>query len=299
MNPWYCRLIRSANHHRNIEIKLRFPNPKDGTWKQRQLPYTAWDFFPPAYDCPFEMERLGNFGDGGKWICGISQYAAFEERPLIVYSFGVDEDSSFEAELVDRTSAYIYAFDYSVDNMGPEVANGTKSNVKFSKIGLGGHDETIDGNQFMTLPSIMSELGHDYVDILKMDIEGAEFDALDVLMETYNGSNLPFGQIMIEFHLWAAPQNIRDLVAWWERLERFGLRPVAQESNPLGVILGPGYPCCYEVRNCPSSGKRYVLTIESTSLSTLETIRAYCSFKKNIKIVLGNRNMDIVMVVGL
>ncbi|KAH3916393.1 hypothetical protein HBI56_044930 [Parastagonospora nodorum] len=228
------------------ESLVLFPNPKDGTWKQRQLPYTAWDFFPPAYGCPFEMERVGSFGDGGKWICGISQYAAFKERPIVVYSFGVDEDSSFEAELVDRTSAHVYAFDYSVDNMGPEITNGSKVNVKFSKIGLGGSDETVDGNRFMTLPSIMSELGHDYVDILKMDVEGAEFDALDVLMETYNGSSLPFGQLMIEFHLWAAPQNIRDLVAWWERLESFGLRPVAQESNPLGVILGPGYPCCYE-----------------------------------------------------
>jgi FkbM family methyltransferase len=137
------------------------------------------------------MERVGHFGDGGKWICVIFQYAAFDERPLIVYSFGVDEDSSFEAELVDRTSAHIYAFDYSVDNMGPKVTNGTNSKVKFSRIGLGGCDETVDSNHFMTLPSIMSELGHDYVNILKIDVEGAEFDALDVLIETYNGSSLP------------------------------------------------------------------------------------------------------------
>lgn len=226
------------------------------------------------------MERVGSFGDGGKWICGMSQYAAFEERPLVVYSFGVDEDSSFEAELVDRTSAYVYAFDYTVDDMGPEITNGSKTNVKFSKIGLGGSDQTVDGNRFMTLPSIMSELGHDYVDILKMDVEGAEFDALDVLMETYNGSSLPFGQLMIEFHLWAAPQNIRDLVAWWERLENFGLRPVAQESNPLGVILGPGYPCCYEVRNYRSTGK-HILTKGSMSLSTLEMTRTFCSYRRD------------------
>ena len=168
------------------------------------------------------MERVGNLGDSGKWVCGISQYVNFDKRPLIVYSFGVSEDSSFEAELIDRTAAHVYAFDYLVDTMGPEITSQATSKVKFSKIGLGGHDQTVDGNHFMTLPSIMSGLGHDYVDILKMDVEGAEFDALDQLMETYNGSSLPFGQMMVEFHLWAAPQNIRDLVTWWERLESLG-----------------------------------------------------------------------------
>lgn len=31
-------------------------------------PFTVWDFFPPAFNCPHEMERVGRLGDGGKWF---------------------------------------------------------------------------------------------------------------------------------------------------------------------------------------------------------------------------------------
>ncbi|OJD33866.1 methyltransferase domain protein [Diplodia corticola] len=197
------------------------------------------------------MERIGSLGDGGKWICGTSQYSKVESCPLIVYSFGVGTDSSFEAELINMTNAQVYAFDYSVERIGPQIAEKDSSRVQFMKIGLGDQDALVDGQRFLTLQSIISAFGHQYIDILKMDIEGAEFKALDAFMETYKGKDLPVGQILIEIHLWAAPQNVRDLVKWWKKLEAFGLRPVWQESNSLGVILGPRYPCCFEVSHNP------------------------------------------------
>lgn len=42
------------------------------------------------------MERVGRLGDGGKWVCGMSQYVNFPaDRPCIIYSFGVRDESSF------------------------------------------------------------------------------------------------------------------------------------------------------------------------------------------------------------
>lgn len=35
-------------------------------------------------------------GDGGKWVCGMSRYVNLPpERPCIIYSFGVQNESSF------------------------------------------------------------------------------------------------------------------------------------------------------------------------------------------------------------
>jgi FkbM family methyltransferase len=46
------------------------------------------------------------------------------------------------------------------------------------------------------LRTIMDKLGHDHVDILKMDIEGAEYGVLDDIL----GSGIRITQILIEFH---------------------------------------------------------------------------------------------------
>jgi Methyltransferase domain len=61
-----------------------------------KTPYTIWDFVPASYSCPYEMERIGRMGDGGKWVCGMSLYEAIPaEKPCIIYSFGVQFESSF------------------------------------------------------------------------------------------------------------------------------------------------------------------------------------------------------------
>jgi len=50
--------------------------------------------------------------------------------------------------------------------------------------------------KMQTLESIAEEHGHTTVDILKMDIEGSEFDVLNAL----DLDKLKFGQILVEFH---------------------------------------------------------------------------------------------------
>jgi len=45
----------------------------------------------------------------------------------------------------------------------------------FFKVGLGDKDEIKDGNQFHTLTTLMKNNGHDWIDIFKIDVEGAEF----------------------------------------------------------------------------------------------------------------------------
>lgn len=76
-----------------------------------------WWYFQPAFTCPHEVERIGSYGDGGKWVCGISILEEQKDRKCVVYSLGVNTDSSFENEVVSRTNCDIWAFDASVDGM--------------------------------------------------------------------------------------------------------------------------------------------------------------------------------------
>ena len=48
--------------------------------------WTVGDFFPPAFQCPHEVERIGSLGDGGKWLCGLSRLE--HKRDCVVYVFG-------------------------------------------------------------------------------------------------------------------------------------------------------------------------------------------------------------------
>lgn len=68
-----------------------FPDPDNAD----TLPFTIWEFFPATYNCPFEMQRVGSMGDGGKWVCGLSRYITNQVKPCVIYSFGVYHESSF------------------------------------------------------------------------------------------------------------------------------------------------------------------------------------------------------------
>jgi hypothetical protein len=74
--------------------------------------------------------------------------------------------------------------------------------------------------------SLAAMLGHSSVDVLKMDIEGAEYEVLtDVL-----GSGIPVGQILVEFHhRWreVGPVRTRQAIA---ALEAAGYVVVAVSS---------------------------------------------------------------------
>lgn len=77
-------------------------------------------------------------------------------------------------------------------------------------------------------------------DILKMDIEFAEFEALDGLSDDFpasQGYELPIGQLMIEIHLFKGRIDSKAYLQWWERLEVRGLRPAWTEPNLIAVTM--------------------------------------------------------------
>ncbi|KAI0944248.1 hypothetical protein AcW1_002003 [Taiwanofungus camphoratus] len=204
--------------------------------------YTVWDFFPPVFNCPHTVERLGALGDGGKWVCGLERLA--EKPDCVIYSFGLDWDSSFEAELLARTRhCEVWGYDYVARGFGGAIPRALRARTHFARLSLGAADShgPADEPKMWTLRSLMHANGHTHIDILHVDIEGFEFEVLRALVADFvapnsdeadgtpGGGALPFGQLLIEMHVWH--QRFTDFLAWWQMLEGAGLRPFHSEVN--------------------------------------------------------------------
>ncbi|KAJ8079363.1 hypothetical protein PM082_021867 [Marasmius tenuissimus] len=217
-------------------IKKFGPTPADIAMfppdKEPWPAYTFWDFFPAAYNCPHDIQRLGALGDGGKWVCGITRV---ETKPdCVVYSFGINLESSFEAEILRNTHhCQIWGYDFSVKSFGPEIPWRQKHRTHFFPYKLGGEDQSAVGDEppMFTLGTLMKKNGHTHIDILKVDIEGWEFGLLETLINPYMdaGKPLPFGQLQLEIHAW--DKSFEYYLKWWEMLEDAGLRPFWTEPN--------------------------------------------------------------------
>jgi hypothetical protein len=92
-------------------------------------------------------------------------------------------------------------------------------------------------------------IGHTFIDILKIDIEGGEFDALASFIASHEDGDLPIGQLQLEVHAWNGRERFDYFVKWWESLEAAGLRPFWTEPNLvyLNIYRGSG-PTLTEVR---------------------------------------------------
>lgn len=176
---------------------------------------TLGEDFIPSLQHRCNTERLGS--DYGGWsICPNNV-----KQDSVIYSFGVGEDISFDIELIERFGVVIHAFDptprsiawvrkqqlpenfvmheYGIADFDGEVLFNPPENPKHISHTL--LDRPSTQNRAIKVPvrklsSIMSSLGHQEIDILKMDIEGAEYQVIE---DIYRSNIRPF-QILLEFH---------------------------------------------------------------------------------------------------
>ncbi|HLU05749.1 MAG TPA: FkbM family methyltransferase [Woeseiaceae bacterium] len=158
--------------------------------------------------------------DGGWWF-----HPDVLGADSIVWSLGVGEDVDFDLALIRRFHLRVDAFDPtpstvewlatrempenfhfhpwavtaqdSALKLYPRVRkDGSKSTVMYSMVAdEGARDDAIVVPAFC-LQSIQAELGQQRLDLLKMDIEGAEYEVLDNLLR----SPVKPLQLLVEFH---------------------------------------------------------------------------------------------------
>jgi FkbM family methyltransferase len=137
-----------------------------------------------------------------------------------VYSLGVGEDISFDLELIRRFGVTVHAFDPTPRTVEWIKAQPIPSGFVFHPFGVG----ALDGmcrflpprnprhvshklvsrdapGAAVELPvhrlrTILRMLGHERIDLLKMDIEGAEYEVIRDLLD----SGISVGQLLVEFH---------------------------------------------------------------------------------------------------
>ncbi|KAF2149200.1 hypothetical protein K461DRAFT_323733 [Myriangium duriaei CBS 260.36] len=234
-----------------------------------KMPFSVWDFLPAAFNCPHSTRRIGRLGDGGKWICGaetLAKLPATRPGPLrkdlhlrtsgkspvarvqagcVIYSFGVRDESSFEVEMLKKfQNCQVWGYDFSVDGFGPQMDPAESyERAHFAKIGIGGTTDLTRSPPFVSVQDLMANNGHDHIDILKIDIEGYEFQTFTSLLNYYisRGEQVPVAQIVVEVHLFEKqgehPGNVDVMLEWWELFESAGFRPVWTEPNLLVSIM--------------------------------------------------------------
>lgn len=159
-----------------------------------------------------------------------NQYGGFYVAPSflndqsIVYSFGIGEDISFDETVIKNHHAAVFGFDPTprVIDWIRQRAAAIPPRFKFLDYGIGVESgakefflpknrEHVSGSftaqanvdrdrsvvlNMKTFGEIVAELQHTKVDVLKMDIEGTEYEVLDSILQ----SSVKISQLLVEFH---------------------------------------------------------------------------------------------------
>lgn len=156
-----------------------------------------------------------------------------EQPGCIIYSFGIQTESSFEDQLLKRTpGCEIWGYDFTVDKFGPQLHEiEAAGRAHFTKAGIAGETDTHKSPPFYSIQDLMATNGHDHIDILKMDIEGFEFESMTSVIRyfTSRGLEVPISQFLVEIHLDPGKIGVDQFMQWWELLESAGFRPVWTE----------------------------------------------------------------------
>jgi len=179
------------------------------------------------------------FHPGGKWVCGFEENLSTKSACLI-YSLGIRDETSFEEEILQRSSnCTVRMFDHTIGRP-PSLVEKYPGRAFWYPFGISGDDQTWN---LRTLRTLMDTNQDELIDILKMDVECSEWEALKRILKDFTVGPLPFSQLLVEIHFFKVPETERPkmLLSLSKSLEDVGLRLFKSELNIWGVPY-----CCSE-----------------------------------------------------
>lgn len=201
--------------------------------------FSSLSVFPAQWPCFYGEEATGDYGtweqglnkytDGWKFTCGLRRIAS----PCVVYSMGSCGNMAFEKGLLkSNPGCEIHIFDkdeYGVDSWFPNPVDRKK--VHFHRVFIGDHDSDTENPPVRKLSTIMKKHHHTHIDMLKMDIEGGEWEVLQTALPSV-------GQLLAEVHLSGGmakgkgtDEQVALLKKMFNNLEDHGLRLFHKEIN--------------------------------------------------------------------
>lgn len=213
----------------------------------------------PKIDFRCPVERLGS--SYGGWDIATGDVGPSS----IVYSIGIGEDASFDMALIEKYAVNIHAFDPTPKSISWVKSQNFPNSFIFQGIGVADFDGNTSFNPpdnpdhvsgtildrkaassssievvVKRLITIMNELGHKRIDILKMDIEGAEYRVIEDIVK----SGVRPKQILVEFHHQFPDISINDTRDAIKRLKSIGysLFSVSDTCHEFSFIHSPARP---------------------------------------------------------
>ena len=189
---------------------------------------------------PKEIDTAKLYGGNHGWVVDYSKL----NSNSVVYSVGVGSNIDFDLALIEELKLAVYAFDPTPRSIEWIKKQSLSKSFKFIPVGLGSNDgemeffpprkessthfspidrydnlgvETIKA-PVKSLKSLAQEFGHQTIDLLKMDIEGAEYDVIDNLEE----QGVEINQILIEFHHMYKGISLDDTKNAIDKLRKLG-----------------------------------------------------------------------------
>jgi len=165
----------------------------------------------------------------------------------IVYSCGVGDDASFDLEIIDKYGCDVWAFDPTIKSIEWVASQRWPEQFNFVPWGVIGKDKEIPfykpynpehvshsvldrGTenflvQMYSLDTISFILKHKKIDVLKLDIEGAEYDIIE------HFPSIPIEQITLEFHHFFPNVSIEETAGAVEKILSMGYQIFHKSSN--------------------------------------------------------------------
>jgi FkbM family methyltransferase len=166
---------------------------------------------------PVSCNTSALYGGDHGWVVDESLL----NKESVIYSVGVGSNIDFDLELINSFGATVHAFDptprsiewvkgqqlpkhFIFHPLGLSAENGhmdffppsKASSTHFSPIDRYGNTNNVVRAPVKDIDTIASELNHKEIDLLKMDIEGAEYEVIEALPK----NRVAINQILIEFH---------------------------------------------------------------------------------------------------
>eukprot|EP00117_Sycon_ciliatum_P024306 scpid56146/ scgid20424/ len=187
--------------------------------------------------------RYGILGDGGKTLCNVQQFLTNSE--CLVYSVGVQYTCEVEMQLNrDFPQCTILMFDPTSKEFFKTARCCKVNNMQCIPKALGGGDGVAEkdkvGMAGDTLTELMKQHGHAgrTLNLLKMDIEGSEYNALEYYMNSTQTAFPRVHLLLMEIHNLADSsirERLKKLIVW---LESLGLSVYYVERNPYFPMTG-------------------------------------------------------------